>query len=256
MPAKSASAKGKPSAEPPSFQGSVPAFENVVGIVQDVKRRISHPAVDNSLASTHKSRGERQVTEQDVIHQELNRVVDIVHNAIHDTAQHDRPVTSSTDAQASAPSPKDHGEAPTTAPRPAREDSAGGSATIALLRAIDTVNKIVNPPQSLAGEGGERSSHVRGATVPGLSHNEDEPHREPEASPVPPENSIPRTKSKEERKSLRAEKKRVKKENKYAKKERKARKKEERAQEHRDKFRSLKEKYRKKSTTSKKSHAS
>lgn len=155
----------------------------------------------------------------------MTRVVNIVHNSFHD-ADTGLPATSSRKA-----------------PEPSQEGPRRGSATLAILRALDAVNRIVSPPQQTEQEveHGERPAASVTAVEEGSGSQPAEPPRESDPTAGPTGKDLKKEekkKAKDQKNARKTEKHRIKEENKDAKKANKANK----ARKNEDKERERKEK--------------
>lgn len=189
--------------------------------MQDLQQRINAP----SAATEDSNQREGPRDKQDIIHEGLTRVVNIVHNSFHD-ADTGLPATSSRKA-----------------PEPSQEGPRRGSATLAILRALDAVNRIVSPPQQTEQEveHGERPAASVTAVEEGSGSQPAEPPRESDPTAGPTGKDLKKEekkKAKDQKNARKTEKHRIKEENKDAKKANKANK----ARKNEDKERERKEK--------------
>lgn len=217
-------AKDKSPAEQCPSEDPVRVFEHIVGIVQDLQQRINAP----SAATEDSNQREGPRDKQDIIHEGLTRVVNIVQNSFHD-ADTGLPATSSRKA-----------------PEPSQEGPRRGSATLAILRALDAVNRIVSLPQQTEQEveRSERPATSVTAVEEGSGSQPAEPPRESDPSAGPTGKDLKKEekkKAKDQKNARKTEKHRIKEENKDAKKANKANK-ANKARKNEDKERERKEK--------------
>lgn len=211
-------AKDKSPAEQCPSEDPVRVFEHIVGIVQDLQQRINAP----SAATEDSNQREGPRDKQDIIHEGLTRVVNIVQNSFHD-ADTGLPATSSRKA-----------------PEPSQEGPRRGSATLAILRALDAVNRIVSLPQQTEQEveHGEGPAASVTAVEEGSGSQPAEPPRESDLGAGPTGKDLKKEekkKAKDQKNARKTEKHRIKEENKDAKKANKARKNEDKERERKEK---------------------
>ncbi|KAK7755561.1 hypothetical protein SLS62_002495 [Diatrype stigma] len=234
---RSSSAGEKPTAaEQPSSPGPTNVLEQIAGIVEDIHQR-THAAPTTTKDKNQK--GRPPADQEAVLQEGLARIVAIVQSTSQGSAQRNNFTIGGNDFSSLRASA-------TSALERAPEASRRGSTTMALIRALDAVNRIINSPQQpeQVAEGGEHPATSAISAEGGPSHTE-EPRQEPEPEVAPTGKELKKAQKKEAKKHRevrKVEKARIKGENKDAKRENKARKKGNKASKKEEKDRARREK--------------
>lgn len=212
-------------AEQPSSQDPADALEQIARIVQDIHQRSVHAG---SATTRDKNQKGRPPADQEDSMQVLTRIAAIVQNTPQGPAQYNKSGNAAKDIdniRASATAAVEH----------ASGGARRGSVTLAIIRGLDAVNRIINPQQS---EQGSEHPAASATSVEGSPSHTEELHREPEPRLAPTRKELKKAEKKEAKKHRevrKVEKDRIKTENKDAKKANKAKKKEEKGRARKEK---------------------